>query len=70
MYEAALPGLCFLAFSARLCLHRLSAWRVVAAQLLIPAALALAALVLCGGVRMLVGAGGEPPLMPRWPGPG
>jgi hypothetical protein len=68
MYVAALPGLGLLAIQAALALRKLSAVRVAIAQLLMPAALAAASLVLCGGARVLFGVDGDPPLMPRWSG--
>lgn len=66
MYVAALPGLCVLAVTAALALRQHRAWRVAVAALALPAAAALAALILCGGVHVLLGVAGDPPLMPRW----
>lgn len=61
VYQGALPGLCLLAIMAALALRRESPLRVTLAALAIPAALVLAALVLCGAIG-----GVDPPLMPRW----
>lgn len=68
MYLAALPGLILLAVLVFLALRRRSAARVAVSQLLLPAALALGSLVLCGGARLLAGISGEPPLVPMWTG--
>ncbi len=68
MWEAALPGLAVLALSTFLALRRQNAIRVSVSQLALPAALALGALVLCGGLQRLIGATDEPPLMPMWTG--
>jgi hypothetical protein len=66
MYVAALPGLGVLAVTAALALRQHRAWRVAVAALALPAAAALAALILCGGLHVLLGVAGDPPLMPRW----
>jgi hypothetical protein len=57
MYMAALPGLLFLSIVAGAMVRRAGALRVVTAQLALPAAIALAALVLSWRA---------PPLMPVW----
>lgn len=57
MYLAAVPGLVVLAVVAGLAARRLGPARLIATQLLVPAAAALGALVLCWG---------RPPLMPLW----
>lgn len=55
--ESAWPGLVVLALCAAMALRRLSATRVTVALLLVPAALAAAAHILCWGT---------PPLIPAW----
>jgi hypothetical protein len=57
MYLAALPGLLLLAITAGAAVRRTSPWRVVAAQLLVPAAVTAAGVVLSWRT---------PPLMPLW----
>jgi hypothetical protein len=57
IYVAALPGLCVLAIVAGMMARRSSPLRLVATQLLVPAALAGACALLCWG---------EPPLLPFW----
>jgi hypothetical protein len=68
IYQAALPGLALLAVTSALALRRLRPLRVAVAQLALPAALALGALILTGGAPQLWGAATEPPLMPIWTG--
>jgi hypothetical protein len=60
MYTAALPGLCALAILATWSLRRLPPLRVAIAELALPLAAIIAALVLCGAGT------GDPPLMPYW----
>ena len=66
MYTAALPGLGLLAVQVILALRTRQPARVAVSLLALPAALALSALVLCGGARLLFGIEGNPPLMPMW----
>ena len=66
IWKAALPGLCLLAIGAPLALRALAPVRVVIAQLALPVAIALAALVLSGGADL--GMAGDPPLIPMWTG--
>jgi hypothetical protein len=57
IYLAALPGLLLLAIGAGAAVRRTSPWRVVAAQLMVPAAITAAGVILCWRT---------PPLMPLW----
>ena len=57
MYLAALPGLLLLSIIVGAAVRRASPGRVVATQLLVPAAVTLAGLTLCWR---------SPPLMPLW----
>ena len=64
MYHAASPGLLLLVLATANALRQRAAHRVAVAQLALPLALALACLTLAGGAHLLLGAAGDPPLMP------